>query len=131
MSDESKPKEKTFEFPMMPIFGVDLGERLGSLDARQKQMGTDLQKMDASLDSGIQKLNARIDKLESKIEAVDAKLTAKIEAVDGRVDKCLLAINRLDERLISLAESRKSDHNLLIGLWVTVIAGFILQFFFK
>ncbi len=42
MSDEIK--EKAFDFPMMPIFGVDLGERLGSMDAR-------LAKLEAALTS--------------------------------------------------------------------------------
>jgi outer membrane murein-binding lipoprotein Lpp len=114
MSDETK--EKTFEFPMMPIFGVDLGERLGELSAGQKQLGSDIQRLDARMD----RLDARMDKLD-----------AKIDAVDGRVDQCRVAINRMDERINSLAEGRKTDHNLLIGLWVTVVAGFILNFFIK
>ena len=85
MSDENKTKEKTFEFPMMPIFGLDLGRELGSIDSRLTRVENDVQKLDA------------------KIDIVEARLTAKIEAVDGRVDKCLMAINRLDERTKNLS----------------------------
>jgi predicted nucleic acid-binding Zn-ribbon protein len=131
VSDEIKSKEKAFEFPMMPIFGVDLGERLGDLAAGQRQLSAD-----------IQKLEARMDKLEAKIDAVDAKLTAKIDAVDARVDKCLVAISRLDERMTSMADAHKadfqhvsdaikSDRTLMYAILAAVVAGFFLQYFAK
>ena len=107
MSDDIRPKEKTFEFPMMPIFGVDLGERLGEFAAGQKQMRGDVQELKAEIH----------------------ELKAEIKAVDGRVDKCLVAINRLDERMNALADGRKSDRNLLFGILAAVIAGFISQYF--
>ncbi len=102
MSDESETKDKTFEFPMMPIFGVDLGERLGEFAAGQRQM------------------EARLDRLETRIDALDAK-----------TDKMAYALNRLDERTKHL----ESKFNLSIGLsgaiLAAVIAGIVLQFFFK
>ncbi len=76
MSDESK--STTFEFPMMPIFGVDLGRELGELAAGQRQ------------------IEARMDKLEAKIDAVDAKFEAK-------TDKMAYTLHRLDERSKHLA----------------------------
>jgi hypothetical protein len=71
--------EKPFDLgPILPMFGagIDLGERLGSVDSRLNRVERDIQVLDV------------------KIERLDAK----IDAVDGRVDKCLVAINRLDER---------------------------------
>ncbi len=81
MSDEAKPKDKTFEFPMMPIFGVDLGERLGELAAGQKQTRSDIQELKAEFKVLDAKIDAVEAKLEAKIDAVEAKLTDKIDAV--------------------------------------------------
>ena len=118
MSDETKYKERAFEFPMMPIFGVDLGERLGSMDARLSRVETDIQILDAKIQ----------------------KLDAKIDTVDGRVDKCLIAINRLDERMVAMEkrtderagsiEKRLDSHRaLMLGILAAVVAGIILQYF--
>ncbi len=100
MSDEVK--DKTFEFPMMPIFGVDLGRELGSLDSRLSRVENDIQKLDA-----------------------------KIDAVDSRVDKCAGVITRMDERVKSLGGDIKSIRTMVIGLYGAVAAGVILQIFFK
>jgi len=98
MSDDPKRKETLYEVPMVPIYGFDIGEKLGSIDARLNQHDKEFTKLNERMD----RMDARIDRMEAKltakIEAVDAKLTAKIEAVDARVDKCLVAINRLAER---------------------------------
>jgi len=120
MSDDPKRKETRYEVPMVPIYGFDIGEKLGSIDARLHQhdkefakINEQMDRMDARMDRMEAKLTAKIEaldtKLTAKIEGVDVKLTAKIEAVDSRlsqqiaavdarVDKCLLAINRLAER---------------------------------
>ncbi|MDR1044890.1 MAG: hypothetical protein LBP33_07205 [Candidatus Adiutrix sp.] len=95
MSDEPRNKDKTFDFPMMPIYGLDLGRELGSLDSRLGRVENDIQKLDA-----------------------------KIDNVDGRVNKCLVAIHRLDER------SRNTNF-MLGGTLVAVLAGIVLQLFFK
>ncbi len=109
MSDDLKSTEKPFEFPMMPIFGVDLGERLGELAAGQKQTKSDIQELkaeikalDAKFEAKIEaldaKLEAKTDKLEAKIEALDAKLDDKTDKLEAKTDKMAYAINRLDER---------------------------------
>lgn len=117
MSSESTTKEKTFEMPMVPFFSLDLAREVGSMDSRLARVENDIQKLD------------------SKIDVVDAKLTAKIEAVDNRVDKCLVAINRMDERINAMDARLTGRINslsaMMAGLWVTVIAGIVLQFFFK
>ncbi len=135
MSDEIKSPEKPFEYPMMPVFDMGIGRELGSLDSRLARVEHDIQRLDA------------------KTDIIYGKLDAKIEAVDRRVDKCLLAINRMDERIKSLADAHKADfqhlaeahkadfqhlsdsikstRTLTLGILAAVIAGFILQFFFK
>ena len=66
-------------------------------------------------------------KLDAAIDIVEARLIAKIEALGGRVDKCLMAINRLDERTKNL----ESKLGLSGAALAAVIAGIVLQFFFK
>lgn len=85
MSNEFKSTEKPFEFPMMPIFGIDLGERLGELAAGQRQTRSD-----------IQELKAEIKAIDAKIEALDTKFEAK-------TDKMANTIHRLDERVKHLS----------------------------
>jgi hypothetical protein len=101
-----KPMEKPFEYPMMPIFGLDLGERLGELAAGQRQM------------------EARLDRLETKIDAVDAKFEAK-------TDKMAYTLHRLDERTKSLESKIGLSIGLSGAVLAAVLAGIILQFFFK
>ena len=107
MSDENKTKEKTFEFPMMPIYGLDLGRELGSIDARLNQLESDNREIKRDIKELDAKFAAMVGELDAKLTAMigdgDARLTDKIEAVDGRVDKCLMAINRLDERTKNLS----------------------------
>lgn len=84
MSDESK-STKTFEFPMMPILGLDVGKDLGELSAGQKQM-----------ENNIQRLEVRIDAVDAKLDAIGAKFEAK-------TDKMANALHRLDERTKNLS----------------------------
>lgn len=79
-----------------PFWGLDLGERWG------RELGS---------------IDSRLTRLESDVQ----KLDLKVDMVDGRVDKCLVAINHLDERFNSM-------RSLIIGVGITVIAGIILQF---
>ncbi len=99
MSDEVRAGEKTFEMPMMPVYGIEIGRELGALDSRLTRVENDIQ-----------------------------KLAAKIDVVDGRVDKCLIAINRMYERITALADGQKSDRTIMFGILVAVLAGLILQF---
>ncbi|MDR2947500.1 MAG: hypothetical protein LBV79_12255 [Candidatus Adiutrix sp.] len=122
MSDEIRDKDKNkFEFPMMPIYGVDLGRELGDLAAGQRQLNARMDKLEDKIDAVEARLTAKID-------AVDARLTDKIEAVDSRVDKCLVAINRLDERTQSQG---RALWGFGIAIFAAVIAGIILQYFDK
>ncbi len=103
MSDEIKSKEKSFEFPMMPLFGLDLGRELGALDARLARVEND------------------IVEIKHDIKALDDRLRRDIKLVDDRVDRCLVAINRIDERM----------KNLMLmggGVLAAVVAGLALQY---
>jgi prolyl-tRNA synthetase len=124
VSNEVPPKEKNVKYPMMPVFDLGIGRELGSLDSRLARVENDIQVLGAK----IEKLDDKIDvveaRLSTKIEAGDAKLAEKIEAVNDRVNGCLVAINRL-------AAGHKFTQATLIGLWVAVIAGIILQLFIK
>ncbi len=139
MSDEIKPKDKTFEFPMMPIFGVDLGRELGSIDSRLNRMENDILEVKRDIKAVDAKLTAKIDaveaKLEAKIDAVDAKLTAKIDAVDAKfeakTDKMAYALNRLDERTKNLDSKISLSIGLTGAILAAVVAGIFLQYFAK
>ncbi len=69
MSDESKSKEKTFEFPMMPIFGLDLGRELGSIDARLIQLEND----NREIKRDIKELDAKTDKMGHALHRLDER----------------------------------------------------------
>lgn len=114
MSDDKKPKyDPKYDFPMMPIFGVDLGERLGSMDARLVRVESDIQEIK-------QDIKALDAKFEAKIGDLDAKFEAKIGALDVKTDKMAYALNRLDERT-------KVLQIIGGGTLVAVLAGLILQ----
>ncbi len=91
---------------MVPFFGLDLARELGSIDSRLTRVENDI-----------------------------VEVKRDIKAVDERVDKCLVAINRLADAQKAdfryLSDAVRSTRTLMAGLWVTVIGGFILQFFFK
>ena len=69
------------EFFGLPIVGVDLGEKLGALDARLIQAGLDITEIKHDLKAVEAKLTARIDRIEARIDRVEAKLTDRIDAI--------------------------------------------------
>lgn len=108
---------------------------ISKIDSVEVRLNDKIDVVEARLNDKIDALDAKLDaveaKLNDKIDALEAKLSDKIEAVDKRVDKLLNAVIRLDERINALEDSRKSDRALMIGMWATVAAGIILQFFLK
>ena len=109
---------------MMPIYGLDLGKELGSIDARLAQHDKEFTKIEARLDALDAKFEAKIDALDAKFETKINALDTKIGLVDARVDKCLVAINRLDERTKNLSLTTG-------GILAAVVAGLVLQFLFR
>lgn len=107
MSDDNKPKEPArYEIPMMPIYGLDLGRELGSLDSRLARVESDV-------------LELKRDQKE-----MEARLTGDIKTVDARVDKCLVAINRLDEHTRNLT-------TIGGGILIAVLAGLVMPIMAK
>lgn len=107
MSNEIKRSDMpNYEPP--PFWTIDLGERWG------RELG--------SIDSRLTRVENDILKLDAKIDKLDAKVDAKIDEVNGRLDKCLIAMNRMDERWAS-------TRAVMFGLFVSVLAGIILLFF--
>jgi hypothetical protein len=109
MSEQHKaPAPARPEFFGLPIVGVDLGEKLGSLDARLIQAGLDVTEIKHDLKLVEPVLTAKIEAVDARLTSVEAKLFEKIEALDRRVDKCLVIINRLDERTKNM-EARQDE----------------------
>ncbi|MCL2029675.1 MAG: hypothetical protein FWG97_04590, partial [Deltaproteobacteria bacterium] len=70
-------------------------------------------------------VEARLDQVEARLDRVEAK--ADGIGKDVRALQADMVEVKTDLRL--LRESRKSDRILLVGLWITVAAGIILQLF--
>ena len=120
MSDDPKSKEKSYDFPMVPIFGLDLGRDLGSMDSRLTRVENDIQEVKRDIKSLDTKFDAKIDALEARLNARFTATDDRIDVVDKRVDKCLVAINRIGERT-------RNQTALWAGLFIAVIAGTIVQ----
>ncbi len=122
MNDVNKSSDKPFEFPMMPIFGVDLGERLGSMDARLTRVETDVMEIKRdikTLDDRVDKCLVAVNRMDERLTAVDGRLAAAERHLSGRLDS---VERHLSGRLNSMRA-------MIIGLYVAVAAGFILQYF--
>ncbi len=94
MSDEISPKERTFEFPMMPIFGVDLGERLGDMGARLKQLETG----QFELKADVKALDARFD----RVEACLGQMENRLDQTENRLDRLETKVDNMGNAVRAL-----------------------------
>ena len=122
MSEERK--ERPFDLgPILPMFGagLDLGERLGSMDTRLGLVETDLKEVKRD----VKALDARLDQVETRLDRLETKVDSIGKAVRTLQDD----MSDVKTGLRILREVRRYDRALMVGLWITVAAGIILQFF--
>ena len=101
-----------------PFFGVGLGEKLGSLDARLIHVEKDV----AELKGDVKNLSSKVDELAHTIQHKFAAMEAKFATMEAK-------FATVDDRFTSL--EKKLDHNtkILWGMFTAMLTAIIIQKF--
>ena len=105
-----------------PFFGVGLGEKLGSLDARLIHVEKEV----SELKGDVKNLSSKVDDLAHTIQLKFAAVDDKFTAVDG---KFISLEKRMDDKFAGLEKKMDSDTRVLWGMLMAILAAIVIQKF--
>ena len=97
-----------------PFFGVGLGEKLGSLDARLVHLEKDV----AELKSDVKSISSKVDEIAQTVVRHDGRFTSHDERFAG-----------LEKRQDEIIRLLNSHTKMLYALFITMLAAIIVQKF--
>ena len=108
-----------------PFFGVGLGEKLGSLDARlihvEKEIG--------ELKGDVKNLSSKVDELAHTIQHRFGHVDAKFGHMDAKFDHMDTKFGHMNEKFAGLEKRMDSNTRLLWGMFTAMLAAIVIQKF--
>ena len=102
-----------------PFFGVGLGEKLGSLDAR-------LIHLEKRMDDRFSHVDDRFASLEKRMDERFRQVDERFASLEKRMDE---RFSHVDDRFTGLEKRMDSDTRVLWGMFMAMLAAIVIQKF--
>jgi uncharacterized coiled-coil protein SlyX len=131
MSEESKARElPNPDIFGPPFFGVGLGEKLGSLDARLIRVEKDIAELKGTVNEiahTVIRHNERFNSLEERFNSLEKRLDDKFTGIDDKFTGINDKFTGINDKFANMEKRLDNNAKLMIGLFTALFVAIIVQ----